>query len=581
MREAVHTRAVAAAPPGYRRRWRQLDKSLFVWILLIGALMLLVINPLARLLLASFQDGTTGGLTLQNYLSAYGRWRYLEALGNSLVLGISVGALCTVFGVPMAWAVSRTDMPGKGLVWAAILGTFIVPSYLGAVAWILLAGPNAGWLNRVYIGLTGAEAGPFNIYSMPGLVLVVASYSFPYMFVFTRSALDLISSEMEDAAHTLGAGVLRTTLRVTLPLILPAIMGAFIVAFLEAIALFGAPALIALPGRFQVMTTMLWQFFEFPPKVEIAAAYAMPLLAITVALFWLQKKIIARKGYVALTGKGGERRPLRLGRWRWAMLAYCLFVTALSFFLPMFVILQAAFAKAWGRGFSLDNLTLRNLRFVLFDQSATQAAAVHTFVYCATASAIALVLALSIAYIVQRRLVPFGNALSFLAMAPFVIPGIVLAIGFYAAYTRPPLAFYGTAWILILAFATRFLPIAYANSDAAIRSINPELEDAVRILGGSRLMAMRRVVAPLLKRGLAGGFILVFIPATRELSAAIFLYTTGTQVLSVLLFDKSDEGNFEILASIGLILVLGTVALVLAGFRLVGRDFMLRRNPAA
>ena len=581
MREAVHTRAVAAAPPGYRRRWRQLDKSLFVWILLIGALMLLVINPLARLLLASFQDGTTGGLTLQNYLSAYGRWRYLEALGNSLVLGISVGALCTVFGVPMAWAVSRTDMPGKGLVWAAILGTFIVPSYLGAVAWILLAGPNAGWLNRVYIGLTGAEAGPFNIYSMPGLVLVVASYSFPYMFVFTRSALDLISSEMEDAAHTLGAGVLRTTLRVTLPLILPAIMGAFIVAFLEAIALFGAPALIALPGRFQVMTTMLWQFFEFPPKVEIAAAYAMPLLAITVALFWLQKKIIARKGYVALTGKGGERRPLRLGRWRWAMLAYCLFVTALSFFLPMFVILQAAFAKAWGRGFSLDNLTLRNLRFVLFDQSATQAATVHTFVYGATASAIALVLALSIAYIVQRRLVPFGNALSFLAMAPFVIPGIVLAIGFYAAYTRPPLAFYGTAWILILAFATRFLPIAYANSDAAIRSINPELEDAVRILGGSRLMAMRRVVAPLLKRGLAGGFILVFIPATRELSAAIFLYTTRTQVLSVLLFDKSDEGNFEILASIGLILVLGTVALVLAGFRLVGRDFMLRRNPAA
>jgi len=581
VREAVHTRAVAAAPPGYRRRWRQLDKSLFVWILLIGALMLLVINPLARLLLASFQDGTTGGLTLQNYLSAYGRWRYLEALGNSLVLGISVGALCTVFGVPMAWAVSRTDMPGKGLVWAAILGTFIVPSYLGAVAWILLAGPNAGWLNRVYIGLTGAEAGPFNIYSMPGLVLVVASYSFPYMFVFTRSALDLISSEMEDAAHTLGAGVLRTTLRVTLPLILPAIMGAFIVEFLEAIALFGAPALIALPGRFQVMTTMLWQFFEFPPKVEIAAAYAMPLLAITVALFWLQKKIIARKGYVALTGKGGERRPLRLGRWRWAMLAYCLFVTALSFFLPMFVILQAAFAKAWGRGFSLDNLTLRNLRFVLFDQSATQAATVHTFVYGATASAIALVLALSIAYIVQRRLVPFGNALSFLAMAPFVIPGIVLAIGFYAAYTRPPLAFYGTAWILILAFATRFLPIAYANSDAAIRSINPELEDAVRILGGSRLMAMRRVVAPLLKRGLAGGFILVFIPATRELSAAIFLYTTGTQVLSVLLFDKSDEGNFEILASIGLILVLGTVALVLAGFRLVGRDFMLRRNPAA
>ncbi|HTO12103.1 MAG TPA: iron ABC transporter permease [Candidatus Binatia bacterium] len=560
-------------------RWRHLDRSLFLWLLVAGALLLLVVNPIARLLWVSLHS-SSGGLTLDNYVTAFSRWRYVQALLNSLILGLSVGVLGTLFGVPMAWAVSRTDMPGKTLVWISVLGTFIVPNYLSAVAWILLAGPNAGWLNRAWRSLTGADAGPFNIYSMPGLVLVVAAASFPYMFVFTRSALDLISSEMEDAATTLGAGVWRTTLRVTLPLTLPAIMGAFIVAFLEAIAIFGAPALIALPGRFQVMTTMLWQFFEFPPKVEVAAAYAMPLLALTVLLFWLQQRIIARKGYVALTGKGGERRLVRLGGWRWVMLGYCLFVTALSFFLPMLVVLQAAFAKAWGRGFSLDNLTLHNVRFVVIDQPLTRAATVHTFLYGGAAAGLALALALTIAYIVRRRLVPYGRVLSYVAMAPFVIPGIVLAIGFYASYTAPPLVLYGTAWILILAFATRFLPIAYANSDAALRSINPEMEDAVRILGGGRLLALRRVVGPLLKRGLAGAFILVFIPATRELSSAIFLYTAGTQVLAVLLFDKSDEGNFEYLAAIGLILVLGTVALVLAGFRLVGRDFMLRRTAS-
>jgi iron(III) transport system permease protein len=554
------------------------DRSRLVWLLFVALLLVLVVNPLARLFWVSFQDPDSGALTLANYLSAFGRWRYIEALVNSLVVGLAVGVLCVLFGVPMAWAVSRTDMPGKGLVWAAILGTFIVPNYLGAVAWILLAGPNAGWLNRVWMAATGAAAGPLNIYSMAGLVLVIATYSYPYVFVFTRGALDLISSEMDDAATTLGAGVLRRTLRITLPLTLPAVMAAFIVAFLEAIALFGVPALIALPGRFQVMTTMLWQFFEFPPKVEVAAAYAMPLLAITVALFWLQRRIIARRGYVALTGKGGERRLIRLGRWRWPMLAWCLFVTSLSFFMPMVVVLQAAFAKAWGRGFSLDNLTLRNVSFVLFDQRATQTAAWHTFVYGGAAAVIALSVALAIAYVAHRRLVPFSSALTYVAMAPFVIPGIVLAIGFYAAYTRPPLAIYGTAWILILAFATRFLPIAYANSDAAIRSINPELEDAVRILGGSRALALRRVVTPLLQRGLAGAFILVFIPATRELSSAIFLYTTGTQVLSVLLFDKSDEGNFELLSSIGLVLVVVTVALVMIGFRVIGRDFMLRRT---
>jgi iron(III) transport system permease protein len=246
----------------------------------------------------------------------------------------------------------------------------------------------------------------------------------------------------------------------------------------------------------------------------------------------------------------------------------------------MIVILQAAFAKAWGRGFALDNVTLRNVRFVVFDQPATRTATWNTFLYAGTASIIALALGLAIAYIVHRRLVPLSGVLAQVAMAPFVIPGIVLAIGFYAAYTSKPLVLYGTAWILILAFATRFLPIAYANSDAAIRSINPELEDAARILGSGRARTIRRVVAPLLQRGLAGAFILVFIPATRELSSAIFLYTTGTQVLSVLLFDKSDEGNFELLSSIGLILVVVTVALVMTGFRLVGRDFMLRRTAS-
>lgn len=576
----------SAAPSGVLKalgqRWRHADKSFWIWGLAIVVLAFLVVNPLVRLLIVSFQDGESGTFTLANYLSAYGRSRYLDALVNSLVLGVSAASLCLLFGVPMAWALSRTDMPGKALVWLSILGTFIIPPYLGAVAWILLAGPNAGWLNRMIVGLTGMDSGPFNVYTMPGLVLVVACYSFPYVFVFTKSALDLVSSEMEDAASILGAGNLRTTLSITLPLVLPAILGAFILVFLEAIALFGSPALLALPGRFHVVTTQLWQFFEYPPRVGVAAAYAMPLLGITIVLFWLQRRITSRKGYIALTGKGGERRPIQLGPWKWPMLGFCLAVCSLSFYMPMVVICQAALAKAWGRGFALSNLTLDNLYFTLFENSLTRNATFNTFLYAGAASIIAITLALCVAYIVNRELVGkrVGNVLSFLTMAPFVIPGIVLAIGFYAAYTNPPLLLYGTAWILILAFATRFLPIAFANSNAAIRSINPELEDAVRILGGSRFTAISRVVMPLLKRSLVGAFILVFIPATRELSSAIFLYSINTQVLSVLLFDKSDEGNFEMLAAIGLILVFITIVLILIGFRLLGRDFMLRRTSA-
>src|ERR1044071_2243098 len=198
--------------------------------------------------------------------------------------------------------------------------------------------------------------------------------------------------------------------------------------------------------------------------------------------------------------------------------------------------------------------------------------------YAGATACLVTALALVVAYVVAHKLVPFGALLSFLCLAPFVIPGIVLAIGFYAAYAAPPLALYGTATILILGYTTRFLPIAYTSSAAGMRSINPEMEEAVRILGGSRLLAIRKVLAPLLKRSLAGAWILVFIPATRELSSAIFLVGPNTRVISVMLFDLSEEGNFEVLSALGMILLVATLVIAALGFRAIGRDFMVRSS---
>src|SRR5262245_21538477 len=371
-----------ARPAGaLARRLHRADPSMLLWFAMIAVLVFLVASQMVRLVVSSFQEPETGRLTLGNYFEAYGSLRQLQALLNSLELGIGVALLAGIFGVPIAWAISRTDMPAKGFVRLMVFGAFITPPYLAAIGWILLAGPNSGWLNRIWMGLSGADHGIFNIYSMTGLIVVVAVASFPYVFVFTNSALDLVSSEMEDAANILGSGTLRTTFRVTLPLVMPAILGGLIISFLEAIALFGAPALIALPARFHVVSTQLWQFFEYPVRVEEAAAYSIPLLLITILMFWLQRRIVGRKGYTAVTGKGGERRPIRLGAWRWPMCGYALFVCSLSVLLPMLVLLQAAFAKAWGRGFSLENLTLHNFEYVLFQQTQAQQAILNTFLY--------------------------------------------------------------------------------------------------------------------------------------------------------------------------------------------------------
>lgn len=556
-------------------RW---DTTWLLWIAVIAVLLVLVVSPFIYLVLTSFQAERTGDFTLSNYATAYGRARYIDALFNSLKLGVGAAALAGLFAIPLAWAVARTDMPGRGFTRMLVLATFITPPYTGAVAWILLAAPNAGWLNRFYMFVTGAEAGPFNIYSFTGLVVVIALYSFPYIFIFTTAALELVSSEMEDAANILGAGTWRTMRRVTLPLALPAIMGGLIICFLEAIALFASPAMIAIPARFNVVTTQLYQFFGNPVRVEVAAAYAMPLLGVTVLLILVQRLITARKGFATLTGKGGERRPIRLGPWRWALFGYAMLVASLSVFLPYIFLVQSSLAKAWGRGFSLDNITLRNFDFVLFEHTTAAQSVINSFIYAGASATAAVLITLGIAYIVTRRLVPFAEVLGFLCVAPFVIPGVVLAIGFYAAYAPPPLSLYGTALILILAFTTRFLPIGYVNASAALRSLNPEMEEAVRVLVGSRLMALRRVVAPLLKRSLLGAWLLIFIPATRELSSAIFLYGPNTKVASVMIFDMSEEGNFEYLAALALILQVLTLPLLWIGQKALGRDFMLRRT---
>ena len=260
-------------------RLLRFEPAVLIWLAAVAALAFLVVAPLARLLVSSFQSTDTGAFTVANYAIAWGHARNLIAVGNSLRYALEVTVLSAVFAVPIAWGVSRTDMPAKGLIRALILGAFVTPPYLGAIGWILLAGPNAGWLNRVWMALTGSGSGFMSVYSFGGLVLVTALYAFPYIFIFTSAALDLVSSEMEEAANILGAGTLRTIFRVTLPLVLPAILGGAIIVFLDTVALFGTPAIIAIPARIPVMTQVLWQFFEFPVRAEAAAAYAIPLIA--------------------------------------------------------------------------------------------------------------------------------------------------------------------------------------------------------------------------------------------------------------------------------------------------------------
>lgn len=565
------------APATGRFSTRLGDPAVWLFGVLIAALILLVANPILRLVWDSFHTAE-GAWSLQSYAQALGRSRNLQALLNSLYLGAAVTVIALGLGVPLALAVSRTNMPGRGFTHLSVLAAFVMPNFLGAIAWILLAGPNAGWLNRLMVELFGTQKGPFNIFSFWGLAFVIALYTYPLIYVFTKSSLDLVSTELEDAASIHGAGKFQTMARVTLPLVLPSIIGAAILIFLEAIALYGTPALIALPARINLATTQIVSFFQYPIQVEQAAAFSMPILLLTIVMLMLQRRLLARRGYVSVSGKGGERRPFDIGAWKWLLLAYSALVALLSVVMPLAILVLASLSRAWGKGLALDNLTLANFYAIFFEQLTVRSAIINTVLYSGATALICVGMGICIAYATQRRITPFPVLVQFLALAPVAVPGLILAIGLYAAYAGPPFSLYGTGVLIVIAFTTRFLPISVFASSAGVRALNPELEEAVRILGGGRITVLTRVVAPLLKKTLVGAFILVFVICTKELSTAVFLTGPESRVVSVLTLDLSEQGNYETLAAMGVVLMVIVTVVVGIGMKVAGRDFMLRRG---
>src|SRR5215218_3827044 len=309
------------------------------------ALCLLIVLPMSWLVYYGFTD-KNGAFSLQNFVTLVNDPTLRDPLITTFILATSTSLICCAVAAPMGWLVARTDMPLRRTVRLLVTASFVTPPFLGAIAWELLAAPNSGLINKVYRIVTGAEPDEYllNIYSFPGLIFVVACYTFPYVFVLVANALDRTPGELEDASSVLGGGTWVTARRVTIPLALPALLAGALVAFLQAMTLFGSPAILALPAGFHTMTTKIWSLFQYPPKPELAAAASLPLLVLTVVLLRAEQVILGRRGYSVLGGKSGEPRLIRLGRAKWLAFAACLLVLMMPVFLPYGALVNAAFA---------------------------------------------------------------------------------------------------------------------------------------------------------------------------------------------------------------------------------------------
>ena len=548
------------AAPKFRIDWTKPVLSVVAFCMVV-----LIALPLSWLAIYAFTDKTRHP-TLQNFVTLFTNPDFLDPLLTTAIIATTSAVICCLVAAPIGWLVSRTDMPGRQFIRALVTASFVTPPFLGAVAWELLAAPNSGLLNQLYRFLTSAESDAhlFNIYSLTGIIFVISCYTFPFVFVLVANALDNMPGELEDASAILGGKAWTTARRITIPLALPALVAGALIAFLQAMTLFGSPAILALPAGFHTMTTKIWSLFQYPPKLELAAAAAVPLLLLTILLLQGQKFLLGRRGYSVVGGKYGAPRRVELKGWRWAALGLCLVVLLNPVFLPYLALLNAAFSPNATTLVTPSTATLHNIVFVFTELSSTQLALKNTVILGAATATIGTVLALVVAYVTTRRVIAGHRLLGFLATAPVAVPGIVLGVGLFLSYTRPPFVLYGTLWILLIAFLTINLPSAYQQLQAAFATIHPELEDASRILGATRLQSLRQITAPLLRTGVIATWCFIFIGVMRELSAAIVLFTSQTKVLSVLIYDLNESGDLAAISVLGIAMLVITFAVVLA-----------------
>ncbi len=557
---------------------RKFDYSVIVWVVLFILLIILVANPIFQLFKESFfvSEDEAGGFTFKNYIDAFETSEYYKPMYITMMLAVSVGSISLVVGAVMAWVVSRTDIPFPNLIRNGILASFVTPPFLGAIAWIFLAGRNEGWLNKWIRGIffLSDEFYLFDIFTMKGVVFAMSLYTFPLVFIVVLSGLNNISSDVEDAANVAGGGTFNTMFNITLPLVAPSLFAGFILAALEAMILFGIPAVLAIPAGQHTMTTQLRAFMVSEDDLlGLASAYAMPMLVLAICMVWTRSTILGRRGYATVGGKGGQRRPQKLGAWRTPVFLLSLLPLVCAIVLPSLALLTTSFMKNLGGGLNWANFTLWNYHFILTND-AVRVSIYNTVLLAIMAATGATIVAAISAFIAQRKLIKGHQYMGFMATAPIGIPGIVLAIGLFSAYTKQPFVLYGTLWIMFLAYLTKYLPLAYQTSNAALTSIHPELEESCRIMGANRLQVFKDVTIPLFKTGIIASWILVFMPSLRELSASVLLWTTNTKVISVVIIDFYEETLLGPISALGILLLLITLVAIVLGFRLAGRDFM-------
>jgi iron(III) transport system permease protein len=539
----------------------------------------MAVIPLGFLLWQSFRTPQTAEIeavfTLGNYAAAYGTSDTLGLFWTSIQFASGASLFAFLIGATLAWTNERTNTPFKSLFFALSIIPLVIPGILFTVAWILLASPQIGIINQVLQAWLGLEDPPFDIYSMGGMIWVDGLHYSPMAFLLMTAAFRALDPSLEESATMSGASIWQVVWRVTLRLTWPAILATILILFVRSIESFEVPALLGLPAGIEVFTSAIYQaVHRYPSQTGLASAYAVALLAITTVGVYFVSRLSSRGSkYATVTGKGFRPRQIDLGRWRWPAAAMSAGYFLLIVGLPFLVLLWSSFQRFYSAPSmqALQNLTLDPYRFILGYPNLGRTVANSVLLSFGSATVVMLVTSV-ICWIVVKTKVRGRWILDNIASLPIVFPGLVLGLSIMIFYLNVDIGVYGTIWIMFIAYITRFMPYGLRYNTSSMLQIHKELEESAAMCGASWSTTFRRVILPLLMPGLLAGWIYVTIVSIRELSTSILLYSPDTQVLSIVIWELWENGQYVELSALGVMFILALFALVLAA-QWVGRRY--------
>lgn len=559
--------------------WRRIDmKWLVIGICVLGV-SYLALMPLFFLLWQSFFTPETATqpatFTLGNYLSAYTSPETLRLLLNSVTFAAGTSVLAFITGTALAWMNERTNTPFKSLFFALSIIPLIIPGILFTVAWILLGSPKIGIINLLIQNWFNTDYVLFDVYSMWGMIWVEGLHYSPMAFLIMTAAFRSMDPSLEESAMMSGASIRQIAWRITLKLTWPAIFATFLILFIRAIESFEVPALLGLPVGIQVFTSSIYQaIHQYPSQVGLASSYAVTLLLITTVGIYFQSKLSSQGSkYSTVTGKGFRPRTMDLGRWRYLTAAIFIVYFALIVVLPFLVLVWSSLQKFYSVPSmeAVQNLSLDAYRFML-DYPTLASSTWNSLVLALGSATVIMLLTSVICWIVVKTKLPGRWLLDNLASLPMVFPGLVLGLAIMVFYLNVDIGIYGTMWILFIAYVTRFLPYGLRYNTTSMLQIHKELEESAAMSGASWGTTFWRIVLPLLKPGLMAGWIYIVIVSIRELSSSILLYSPGTEVISILIWELWENGQYVELSALGVMFIMMLFVLVMLA-QLLGKKF--------